>query len=177
MPSHCLACGQNFEGLYQWCPNCQGMCKSSVSYGLKEMLADAPNMRDEPRPQNFYQGGSLKYHTKSDPKGPTQAEVKGQHRGGRPAKLEIKTQRQAGTMARHVTRLNNGEGQIVSTYKSPNGKVSVFMLNSSSARNAPSFYGVKRDGVTFPMDPTNENIPEIYRASDSNYNSDSDSDT
>ncbi|HWV15041.1 MAG TPA: hypothetical protein VN030_06375 [Cellvibrio sp.] len=178
MPSYCLACGQNFQHLYMWCPECQGMCKSTATYGLTEMLSDAPVIKDQKRPQKFYQGKqSGKYHTKRDPSGPTQAQVLGQTRGGRPAKLEIKTQRQAGTLARHVTRFNEGEGKLIATYTtSQKVLVQIYMLPSSSPMGAPSFYGIKEDGVTFPMDPSSKEIPEIYRADSSNYNSDSDND-
>lgn len=178
MPSICLSCGQSFQHLYMWCPECQGMCKSSASYGLKEMLSDAPYLRDEKRPQQFYQGTqSGKYHTKKDPNGPTQAVVLGQKRGGQPRKAEVKTQRQAETLARHVSRLNNGEGKVIATYTtSQKVLVKIYMLDSSNPMGAPSFYGIKEDGVTFPIHPANENIPAIYRADDSDYASDSDDD-
>lgn len=87
----------------------------------------------------------------------------------------IKTQRQSSVLARHITRLNNDEGIIVATYTtSQKIIVQIYMLDSSSSFGAPGFYGVKKDDVTFPMDPTGEDIPEVYRADSSDYDSDDD---
>jgi|GEM_PF-3538225 len=167
MPAECPSCSKTFTNKQLRCTACNHYCHNWDDPSLPKPSA-LPVIRYAPAKATLFlsglKNGVHKKRTKSEP---TQATLRVKN------KSITKTQRQQHTLNRAIESMRKKEPKVISQYGNGGALVQIVMTPSTRAE-APSFWGIKRDGSVHPRVPTDGEIPIQYRHTQDDYDSSDD---
>jgi len=180
MPAQCSICERLITNdKLRTCFKCGGYCffydltdkKTPCDY-LKECTKLDRLTKDMP---NSYHFKNSKFYEDKTVVTKQVAKKRGRNKNGEHFHDVEKTQRNQGTIARHVKEINDGKSTIINANAGILRDEKTIMLPSKKKDKGPNFYVVHKDGAFFPVAPDDKDyIPKAFRADKQDYVSDSD---